>query len=55
MRIMGHFAKKDIGGVVDADFLIIVMDNKDYDYRGTFSEIGVALASPKPRLSLLPP
>lgn len=46
--IMGYFAKKDIDGVVDADFLIVVMDDRDYAYRGTFTEIGAALALKKP-------
>ena len=40
---MGFFAAKDIEGVMNADVLIAIIDNKDYAYRGTFTEIGCAL------------
>jgi len=40
---MGYFASKDIDGVANADVVVAIMDDKDYAYRGTFTEIGCAL------------
>lgn len=45
---MGYYAVKDIDGVVNADFLVVIIDDKDYAYRGTFTEIGAALAKKIP-------
>jgi hypothetical protein len=38
-------ACNDIQGVVDADVLVVVMDDEKYVYRGTFCEIGCALGT----------
>ena len=43
-EILGNFAKLDIDGVVNADCLIAIMDDPEYMYRGTFTEIGAAIA-----------
>lgn len=37
-------AAKDIEGVCDCDVLIAIMIDPDYAYRGTFTEIGAAIA-----------
>lgn len=34
----------DINGVKECDILIVWMDDKEYPYRGTWTEIGAALA-----------
>ena len=38
-------AQSDVNGVINADVLIVVMDSavKHYSYRGTWTEIGVAI------------
>lgn len=45
---MGYWAAKDIDGVKTADFVVVVMDDPGYAYRGTFTEIGAALGLGKP-------
>jgi hypothetical protein len=40
-------ARNDIIGVKRCDILIAIMDDPDYAYRGTFTEIGAALALDK--------
>ena len=39
--------ENDINGVIAADFVIAIIDNKKYHYRGSFSEIGCALGLDK--------
>lgn len=51
---MGHFAAKDIQGVLDADVVVAVVDDPSYAYRGTFTEIGCALGSGKPVIVFCP-
>uniref|UniRef100_A0A6M3K5D4 Putative nucleoside deoxyribosyltransferase n=1 Tax=viral metagenome TaxID=1070528 RepID=A0A6M3K5D4_9ZZZZ len=41
------YAQEDIKGVLDADFVIFKKDN-DHKYKGTWVEMGAALASGKP-------
>lgn len=43
-------AINDIQGVRDAKFVVAIMDDRKYAYRGTFSEMGAALALGKPVL-----
>lgn len=38
-------AFNDIQGVIEADFIVIMITDPKYPYRGTFSELGAALAS----------
>lgn len=44
----------NINGVKNADILIIIMDDENYAYRGTFVELGVALACNKKVFVLCP-
>jgi nucleoside 2-deoxyribosyltransferase len=44
----GMYAMFDIEGVRDADAVIMIIDQPDYEYRGTFTELGAALVSGKP-------
>lgn len=44
----GVMAYKDIGGVKAADAVIIVMDDPEYTYRGSYAELGATLALGKP-------
>lgn len=44
---LGRFAELDIGGVVKADYVIFVMTDPNYAYRGSFTEMGAALATGK--------
>jgi len=37
-------ASKDILGVLDADWTILLMTDKSYIYRGTFTELGASIA-----------
>jgi len=46
--VMAHYAALDLDGVCCADFVVAVIDDKDYSYRGTFTEIGCALGQKKP-------
>lgn len=39
--------ENDIKGVIDADIVIAIINNPNYHYRGSFSEIGAAIASGK--------
>ena len=50
----GLYAKADIDGVVNADVVFFIMDQENYVYRGTFCEMGAALASKKPIIVLGP-
>jgi nucleoside 2-deoxyribosyltransferase len=38
-------AANDINGVTAASALVVIMDNNNYEYRGTWTEIGCALGS----------
>jgi len=40
-------AELDINGVKEADVVFVIMTDKDYAYRGTFTEIGCALGLEK--------
>ena len=44
---LGKFAMLDINGVLEADYLVAVMTDTKYAYRGTFTEIGCALGTNK--------
>jgi nucleoside 2-deoxyribosyltransferase len=44
----GSYAKFDIDGVKKSDVAVAVMDDPDYAYRGTCTEIGCALGVGKP-------
>ena len=44
---LGEMAILDINGVKNADALLVSMTDPDYAYRGTFTEIGCALALDK--------
>lgn len=46
-EFLGNCAKDDIIGVKNADVVIILMTDPKYPYRGTFTEIGAALALEK--------
>lgn len=37
-------AVKDIDAVRESDVVLVIMDDSDYIYRGTFTEIGAAIA-----------
>jgi len=50
----GVMATRDINGVAAADAVIIVMDDFEYSYRGSFTELGAALALSKPVLMVSP-
>jgi hypothetical protein len=47
---LAQAAKADLQGVVDCDLFCAVMDLHAHDYRGTFFEMGAALALGKPVL-----
>jgi len=42
-------ADRDIDGVMNADVLVVIMDDDKYPYRATFTELGVAYATKKMR------
>lgn len=42
-EILADRADKDLTGVRDAYMLVAIMDDPDYEFRGTFTEIGMAL------------
>jgi nucleoside 2-deoxyribosyltransferase len=44
---LSKFAYLDMKGVMDADLLIAIMNDEKYEYRGTFTEIGGAIATGK--------
>ena len=50
----GHCADWDVHAVRDCDFMVAVMDDAKYAYRGTFTEIGVALGLRKPLCIVCP-
>ena len=39
--------EEDINGVIKADFIISIINNEKYHYRGSFAEIGAAIATNK--------
>lgn len=41
---MSFFAEKDMNGVKTSNVVVILITDKDYAYRGTFTEMGGALA-----------
>lgn len=45
---MRMYADQDVKGVMTADAVLVVMDDPKYAYRGSFTEIGVALGSGTP-------
>ena len=53
-KTMGMYAHNDIRGVTNADVVIFVMDDDSYAYRGTFTELGAALALRKPIIMYTP-
>jgi nucleoside 2-deoxyribosyltransferase len=52
-RMPADSAIFDITGVEQCDMLVVVMDMHDYAYRGTFTELGAALALEKPILMMI--
>ena len=48
-------AEADLEGIKAADVLISLMDDPKYAYRGTFTEMGAALALGKPIFVVSPP
>lgn len=36
---------KELSGIVNADVIIAIVDDKDYAYRGTLTELGIALGN----------
>jgi nucleoside 2-deoxyribosyltransferase-like protein len=44
----GDYARFDIDGVKASDIAVAVMDDGEYSYRGTYTEIGCALGVGKP-------
>lgn len=40
---LGHFAQLDINGVKNSDYYIAYMNDSEYQYRGTYTELGCAL------------
>jgi nucleoside 2-deoxyribosyltransferase len=51
---MERCAKNDINGVVNADVLVVSMEHIDYEYRGTWTEVGCALGLGKPVIIFSP-
>jgi nucleoside 2-deoxyribosyltransferase len=51
---LGEFAKFDIDGVMQSDVVVQVLDDPEYAYRGTFTELGAAIASNKYIVMVLP-
>jgi nucleoside 2-deoxyribosyltransferase len=41
---MSFFAEKDMNGVKTSDVVVLLITDKEYAYRGTFTEMGGALA-----------
>lgn len=48
-------AEKDVNGVRDADVVILLMTDKTYAYRGTCTELGVALGCCKEHIWIVGP
>lgn len=44
---LSNFAKLDIDGVINADIVLVIMTDKTYTYRGTFTELGASIATGK--------
>jgi len=44
----GTYANFDLDGVREADLVVMIMDQPEYEYRGTFTELGAALSLGKP-------
>jgi hypothetical protein len=51
---MGMFGRYDVEGVKSADVLVVIMDQCEYPYRGTWTEVGVALGSDIPIILYCP-
>lgn len=49
-----HAADLDLGGVLSADAVVILFTNSHYAYRGTFTELGAALAKGLPVYAVCP-
>jgi len=45
---LAKYASQDVNGVLQADLLLILITDEDYPYRGTTTELGVALGQNKP-------
>ena len=45
---LAEYAKFDADGVLDADIVVAFLQDPDYAYRGTYFEIGCAVATGKP-------
>lgn len=54
-RSQAQMSELDVNGVQAADVLLVIMDNPEYEYRGTFCEIGVALGSIGTRVCIYNP
>jgi hypothetical protein len=37
-------AKADLDGVMNAEWTVLIMDDPDYEYRGTFCELGASIS-----------
>jgi hypothetical protein len=46
-ELMATYSKNDLKGVKNADIVVAIINDKDYAYRGTFCELGYALACGK--------
>jgi nucleoside 2-deoxyribosyltransferase len=46
--LLREFSRRDMQGVRDADVVVAVFNDPVYAYRGTFAELGAALALRKP-------
>ncbi len=53
-QFLGKCAHDDIEGVRNADIVVVLMDDPEYAYRGSFTEIGAALALNKPVFVVCP-
>lgn len=51
---LAKFAVLDINGVLSADYMIVIMTDTKYPYRGTFTEIGCAIGAGKKILIYCP-
>jgi len=44
---LGDMAAKDINAIQESDIVLVIMDDSVYEYRGTFTEMGAAIALKK--------
>jgi nucleoside 2-deoxyribosyltransferase len=51
---MRECATRDINGVVNADVLVVYMEHPNYEYRGTWTEIGCAIGLKKQIYIVMP-